>query len=247
MERKAMKAVILAGGFAKRMWPLTRDRPKVLLPLAGRPMLEHVLEKVEQLEGIDRIFITTNSKFEAQFREWLSGFGSGKGVEIVVEPPVREEEKLGSIGALRNIIESENLDDDLLIIGGDNLFGFSLADFVDYYREKGGPVFALYDMGDPERVRGRFGVPVLGHGNRIVGFQEKPQEPRSTFVSTAVYLLPRSVLPMVSEYLDSGNNPDAFGFFIAWLHKRLDVFGFVSREKWFDIGSSVALREPRSP
>jgi glucose-1-phosphate thymidylyltransferase len=237
-----MRCMVLAGGFAKRMWPLTKDFPKALLPVAGKPVIERILDKISGA-GIGSVCLSTNSRFEAAFREWLSSYGAGDGIDIIVEPARREEEKFGSVRAIDHFIRERRVDDDVLIVGGDNLFSFSMEDFLAFARRKGTPAVAFFDIGDPGKVRGRFGVCVLDRNGRIREFQEKPQDPKSTLVSTCIYFFPRKALGMVSEYLEDRNNPDSPGFFISWLSQRTPVHGFVFTEKWYDIGSAESYRQ----
>ncbi len=233
-----MKAIVLAGGYAKRMWPLTKDRPKPLLPVGGRPMIDHVMDRLLNIGSIDTVYITTNRKFEGVFSEWLSGKEFPIPVRLVVEDTAAEEEKLGSIGAMRHIIQKEGIDDDVLCMGGDNLLEDHLRDFVRFFREQGTTVFGLWEMDSGDLCK--FGIACLDDQGRVVHFEEKPPQPKSRFVSTAVYAIPRGELGLISEYLSGKNNPDAFGHFISWLYSRTPVYGFVFRNKWFDIGSIEA-------
>ena len=118
-----MKAIILAGGYARRLWPVTRHIPKQLLPVAGKPIIEYSIEKLELVKKIEEDIISINAFFEFNFREWFTKYQFRKKTKLVVEKTFSEEEKLGSIGALGYLIDRLKLDDDLLIIGGDNLFG----------------------------------------------------------------------------------------------------------------------------
>ena len=237
-----MKAIILAGGYAKRLWPLTKNKPKQLLSVGGRPMIEYIMEKLEVQEDIDKIVISTNEKFEDNFKEWLLGYKSSKDIELVIEPTLSEKNKLGSVGALGYLIKEKNIDEELMIIGGDNLFGFDLRDLINYYREKKGNVVALYDLKSIQKARS-YGVAKVDEEMRIIDFVEKPKNPPSTLVSTACYVLSQEGIKGILTYLDAGENPDAIGFFIKWLIKRERVFGFVFSGKWFDIGSLESLKE----
>ena len=236
-----MKIIILAGGYAKRMWPLTEDQPKALLPVAGRPIIEYILDRIK---GTDAdIIISTNQKFGPAFRRWLSGMSFPRPLKLVVEPTLSEEGKLGSVGGIMHVIEDQGIDDDVLVIGGDNIFGFELSDFLEFQRQKGSPVVAFHDLKDIEKVRNRFGVCELGPDSMIVDFQEKSSEPVSALASTCIYYFPREFLPMISDYLRGDNNPDATGFFIDWLRKKTNVHGFVFEEPWHDIGSFELYKE----
>ena len=237
-----MKAIILAGGYAKRLWPLTKDKPKQLLSVGGRPMIEYIMEKLEVQKEIDKIMISTNEKFEENFKEWLLGYKSSKDIELLIEPTLLEENKLGSVGALGYLVKKKNFNEELMIIGGDNLFEFDLRDLIDYYREKKGDVVALYDLKSIEKAQ-NYGVAMVDEEMRIIDFVEKPKNPPSTLVSTACYVLSKEGVKGILNYLDAGENPDAIGFFIKWLIKRERVFGFVFSGRWFDIGSLESLKE----
>jgi len=244
-----MKAIILAGGYAKRLWPLTKNKPKQLLSVGGRPMIEYIMEKLEAQKDIDKIIISTNEKFGKNnekfgknFKQWLSGYKSSKDIELVIEPTLLEENKLGSVGALGYLIREKNIDEELMIIGGDNLFEFDLRDLINYYREKKGNVVALYDLKSIQKARS-YGVAKVDEEMKIIDFVEKPENPPSTLVSTACYVLSQEGVKSILTYLDKGENPDAIGFFIKWLIKRERVFGFVFSGRWFDIGSLESLKE----
>lgn len=238
-----MKVIILAGGYAKRLWPLTKNKPKQLLSVGGRPIIEYIMENIETQKEIDKIVISTNKKFEEGFKQWLAEYKSTKDISLVIEPTFSEKNKLGSVGALGYLIEEKNIiDEELMIIGGDNLFEFDLKDLIDYYREKDGDIVALYDLKSIQKAR-NYGVAMVDENNRIIDFIEKPKNPPSTLVSTACYILSPEGIRSVLTYLDKGENPDAIGFFIKWLIKRERVFGFIFSGRWFDIGSLESLRE----
>lgn len=237
-----MKAIILAGGYAKRLWPLTKNKPKQLLSVGGRPMIEYIIEKLEAQEEIDKIIISTNEKFGKNFKEWLLEYKSIKDISLVIEPTVSEKNKLGSVGALGYLVREKNINEELMIIGGDNLFEFDLRDLINYYRKKGGNVVALYDLRSIQKARS-YGVAKVDEKMRIIDFVEKPENPPSTLVSTACYMLSPEGVRSIVTYLDKGENPDAIGFFIKWLIKRERVFGFVFSGRWFDIGSLESLKE----
>jgi len=236
-----MQAVILAGGFAKRMWPLTRDKPKHLLQVAGRPILDYAVEKLEHVP-LDRILISTNAKFEAEFKSYLRTVRTKNKACIFVEEARSERQKLGSVGGLGYLLAEENVDGELLVIGGDNIFGFKMADFLNYFRSKQANVIALYDVGSKARAC-LYGVVCIDPSNMIIDFQEKPAQPRSTLVSTACYAFTRNGVRNILRYLDEGNDPDKMGHFIEWLHKRDAVYGFTFKGVWFDIGSFECYNE----
>ena len=231
-----MKAVILAGGFAKRMWPLTENQAKALLPVADKPIINHILEKLEEADDVNDIYISTNEKFESDFQQWIDSVQTSKNLKLVVECHDCEERKLGAIGGLKYLIYKEKINDDLLVIAGDNLFEFDLKSFVGCCNGCRDPVVAFYDMGDLEKVK-KFGVASLDVNNYVQHFEEKPEEPKSTLISTCIYLIPKEDLKLIDVYLQGENNPDAPGFFIQWLKDQKQIRGFVFTDRWFDIGS----------
>ncbi len=232
-----MKTILLAGGYAKRLWPLTKDCPKSLLPIAGKPIIEYILDGMEHIGEIEEVFLSTNRKFETEFKNWLGSYRSSKEIRLAIEETRTEEDKLGSIGALNFLIEHFGLKEDLLIMGGDNLFDFDLNELIAFYRTKKKTVVLLYDMKDKERVKGKYGVLEIDSDLKIVKSEEKPEDPRSTLISTACYIFTKEDLALIGDYLTAGNNPDAIGFFVSWLCKRSALYGLVHSGLWFDIGS----------
>jgi len=233
-----MKTIILAGGYATRLHPITTNRAKPLLPVAGKPIIDYVLATYP---FSDRPILSTNRRFAPQFIAWQKQ--SGRNVEIVVEETRAEAEKLGAVGAIDFLIQTLEIEDDLLVIGGDNISEFSIESFIAAYR--GRPLVALYDIKDIERVRERYGVAVVKDG-QIIEFQEKPQQPRSTLASTACYIYPKEVLPHFQVFLKGATSgKDAPGYFNAWLLKekgvRMDAFTFDTG--WYDIGDRASYIE----
>lgn len=235
-----MKAIILAGGYAKRLWPVTKNMPKQLLPVAGKPIIEYPIENIELTNRVKELIISINAYFEFNFREWFTKYQFRKKTKLVIEKTFSEEEKLGSIGALNLLIQNLGIKEDILIIGGDNLFDFSLRKFINYYREKKTSVIALYDIKDKAEVKGRYGVACIGKDNRITEIQEKPKHPKTTLVNTACCILSKKHIKLIPKYIEEGNNKDAFGYLLSWLVKKEQVYGYVFDSPWFDIGSFEA-------
>lgn len=235
-----MKLVVLAAGYATRLYPLTLDRPKHLLEAAGRPILEHVLEKLETTEGLDRVYVVTNAKFAPQFREWAAG-RPGLPLEIVNDGTTSEETKLGAVGDLGMLVQ-HGLADDVIVVAGDNLFSESLEGFGRFGQERGAAAIGVYDVGALEPMRG-LSVVELDDDDRVASFDEKPAQSRSTLAGIALYYYPRATLPLVLRYLDDGNSPDQPGLFVQWLYTRQDVYGWRVPGVWFDIGTPEMLEE----
>ena len=203
----------------------------MLLPLAGRPMLDYLLDRIREVEEIDEIHLVTNSRFAPTFRDWAP-----PDVTVHDDGTTSNEDRLGAIGDLAFTIERAGLEgEDLLVVAGDNLVGYSLPEFVGFWREKGGSAIAVYEVADVELLKG-YGVIELDADDRVVGFEEKPTRPRSNLAATAAYLYRTQDLELLARYLDEGNPPDAPGNFVAWLHPRAPVHGYRFAGEWHDIG-----------
>lgn len=229
-----MDAIVLAGGYATRLWPITKHRPKMFLPIGESTVVDRIFEALETDDRIEDVFVSTNERFEEPFRTHLAEQPYEKPV-ISVEETTAEDEKFGVVGALAQLVDRENLDDDTLVIAGDNLFSFDISDFLDFFETSDGPTLAAYDVGSADRAT-EYGVLGLD-GDRVVAFQEKPADPDSSLVSIACYGFPAEILPKLSEYLDDDNNPDEPGWFIQWLVDREPVTAFTFDGAWFDIGT----------
>jgi glucose-1-phosphate thymidylyltransferase len=234
-----VKAVILAGGYATRLYPLTRDRPKHLLEVGGRPILELLLERLP-LDELDAVYVVTNAKFAGRFREWAESYPTD--VVVLDDGTTSEDDRLGAIGDLQLAIESERLDDDLIVAAGDSIFSERLDDFARFGQERGAAAIAVYDIGDLEQMK-RFSSIGVDPDSRLVTFEEKPERPESTLAGIALYFYPRAVLPLVGQYLAEGNNPDQPGRLVAWLYERIPVYAWRVPGRWFDIGTPETLAE----
>jgi glucose-1-phosphate thymidylyltransferase len=229
-----MEAVVLAGGYATRLWPVTRHRAKPLLPLAGEPIVDRILRPLEDEPRVETVYVSTNERFADDFRDHLDERGYEK-TRLVVEPTREEDEKLGTVGALAELVDSEEVDDDLLVVAGDNLFSFEVSEFVDYFEEISTPCLAAYDVGSREKAT-EYGIVDI-EDDIVVGFEEKPDDPPSSLVSIACYAFPARSLGTLDEYLAGEGNPDAPGYFVEWLHEREDVRAFTFDGSWFDVGT----------
>jgi len=229
-----MHAVVLAGGYATRLWPVTRNRPKMLLPVGESTVIDRILSELESDDRIEDVYLSTNERFAEDFEAHLADSEFEK-PQLSVEETIEEDEKLGVIGALAQLVDREGLDSSaLLVVAGDNLISFDLSTFIDFFQSKGATTLAAYDVGSRKRASS-YGLVDL-EGNRVVDFQEKPDDPPSTLVSIACYAFPASEVRF-AEYLDGGNNPDEPGWFIQWLQSRRSVHAFTFEEAWFDIGT----------
>ena len=232
-----MKLIVLAAGYATRLYPLTLNRPKALLPVAGKPMLEHMLDAVEPI-GFDGTYLVTNAKFAGHFRKW----SEGRDITVVDDGTHDDETKLGAIGDLDLVLREEDVDDDVVVVAGDNLFSESLGDFGAYVRERNAPVLGVYDVGSLEEIRKYNAIDVDDDG-RITFFEEKPEDPSSTLTGIALYFYPSAVLPEIRRYVAEGNNADQPGRLVQWLYPQTPFYTWRVPGVWYDIGAEDTLRE----
>jgi glucose-1-phosphate thymidylyltransferase len=238
-----VQAIVLAAGYATRLSPLTDDAPKMLLPLAGRPMLDYLLDHVDAIAELDEVHLVSNARFAEQFRAWAARRSGRLPVRVLDDGTTSNEDRLGAIGDIRFTLDQTGLGgDDLFVVAGDNLIGYDLRDYVRFWREHGGSAIALREEPDLELIK-QYGVVELDETGRVVSFEEKPAAPLSTLAATAAYLYPAEHVELIPEYLEEGNPPDAPGNFVAWLHARAPVYGYRFTGDWLDIGNTEQLLE----
>jgi glucose-1-phosphate thymidylyltransferase len=240
-----MKIIILAAGYATRLYPLTLNQPKPLLPVAGRPMIDHVLDNLAAIAGIDRVYVVTNAKFAGHFQKWADAKPAAKNAlnfTIVNDHSTDDTNKLGAIGDLHLVLTREKVDDDIIVVAGDNLFSEKLDGFGKFAREKNTPVLAVYDVGNLEEIK-KYNAITIDGGGKITFFEEKPKQPASTLTGIALYYYPKSVLPLIHQYIAEGNNPDQPGRLVQWLYPRVPFHTWKVPGLWYDIGSKETLEE----
>jgi glucose-1-phosphate thymidylyltransferase len=233
-----MKCLLLGAGYATRLYPLTKDRPKPLLPVAGVPILQRICEQVFKVKGLDRIFVVSNHRFAGHYYNWLRDYQNHRAlpvpVEIYDDLTQTPDDRLGAIGDIQFVIGNAKVEDDLLVIAGDNLIEFSLQDFVTFAQSKG-TAAGLKDLKTREKVS-LYGAVSVNKQGKIVAFEEKPPKPKTTLISIGVYYFAKAHLGLFREYLDAGHGKDRPGDYLQWLHEKIDVFGYVIEGSWFDIG-----------
>jgi glucose-1-phosphate thymidylyltransferase len=237
-----MKAILLAAGYATRLRPLTETIAKPLLPLAGRPMIDYICDKIEEVQEVDQLHVVTNARFAEGIRQWAQDHHGRLKPVVHDDGTSSNEDRLGAIGDIRFTVERAGLEgDDLLVSAGDNLFDFSLADYVAFFRAKGdGSCIALYECPDP-RLVSQYSIVELGPNDRVISFVEKPAEPKTNLVGIATYLYRAEHAALIPTYIKEGNSPDAPGNLVAWMHKRVPVYGYRFRGSWVDIGDKQQL------
>lgn len=240
-----MKLIVLAAGYATRLYPLTLTQPKPLLHVAGKPMLEHVLDNLGTIAHIDHAYVVTNAKFAHHFEGWAEKYGDahrGFGFTIVNDGSTDDSDKLGAIGDTHLVLTKHAINDDVIIVGGDNLFSDDLAEFGHFCKQMNAPVLGVYDVGNLDEIKKYNAIEVDAEG-RILFFEEKPKEPKSTLTGIALYYYPASVLPLIRQYIEEGNNPDQPGRLVQWLYPRIPFYTWRVPGTWFDVGSKETLEE----
>ena len=234
-----MKALLLGAGYATRLYPLTRERPKPLLPVGGVAILERICEKILPVPGIDHIYVVTNHRFAGHYYRWLTEFQESRKLKVPVEIyddlTTSPDDRLGAIGDIDFVIQHANVDDDLLVVAGDNLFEFPLKAFTAFAKKKKSPAVCVKDLGDTE-LASLYGVVEVDAKGRIVDFEEKPPDPKSSLIAIGVYYFPKEHLPLLRQYLEEGQSRDAPGYFIQWLHQQVPLYAHPVKGAWYDIG-----------
>lgn len=240
-----MNALILAAGYATRLYPLTFNKAKPLLEVAGKPMIEWIVDHFGAVPDLHTIYVVTNDKFAADFQTWASGYEErhpGTKFKIINDGTTSDSDKLGAIGDINLVLMREELiKDDLLVVAGDNLFRESLDQFVAFAKDK--PVtVATFDVGSLETIK-KYGAVTIDENGVITHFEEKPAKPTGTLSAIALYYYTPEILSLFTTYLAAGNNPDQPGRFLQWLYTRKPVHTFEIKGLWLDIGSKETLEE----
>jgi len=231
-----MKCLILAGGFATRLYPLTINKAKALLEFRGKPVITHVVSRVPR--NVD-VLVTTNKKFEADFLSWQKTLD--RPVEICIEEATTNDQKKGAIGAVDFWIKSKNIKEDLMVIAGDNYFELKLAKLIKKFNGKDAMI-AVYDVGDKSKAcevgkACQLGLVILDK-DRVIRLDEKPPEATSSIIATGIYVLPARIFPVLSQYCSEAKQ-DNLGSFITYLLGKDKVHAYRFTETWIDIGDEI--------
>ncbi|MBN1869460.1 MAG: nucleotidyltransferase family protein [Candidatus Omnitrophica bacterium] len=239
-----MKVLILAAGYGTRLYALGKDTPKALLRINDRPLVDYILDRVKDISGLDELILVTNEKFYSVFQKWADDQRAfPHAIRIINDGTKTPEERLGSIGDIEFALKDAQVNDDVLVVGGDNLFDYNISEFIKFARTKSPSVsIGLYDIGDLKEAT-KFGIAALDKEAKVVSFEEKPEKPPSTLVAMCFYFLPRNSLGLLNEYLIESEKSDTSGDYIRWLYQKHSVYGFQFTGKWYDIGSVEAYQE----
>lgn len=231
-----MKAIILAAGYADKLYPLTKDQPKALLPVIGRPIMNYLIDEIEKIQEIDEIFVVTNDEFEDHFIRWKEEhqFRSGLTITIVNNGTVGEESRHGAVADLGYCINKCEIRDDVLVVAGDTLIRFDLTEALKDYLTLGTDV-VCGQRAKSGMDLSRFAIAKTDPDHFVIELEEKPAKPKSNLIIYALYFFERSTLPMVDEYLLNLHSPEYLGNFLEWLHLRKPLFVHVPDGDCIDI------------
>lgn len=231
-----MKCLILAAGYATRLYPLTENFPKPLLEVNGKPILDWLIEDIGSLA--DEFIVVTNHKFVRHFENWARG----RKIRIVDDGTSTNETRLGAVCDIQFALEKSGIDDDMLIIAGDNLLDFSLKSFIGYAREKNSSCTMRYYEDDMARLR-KSGVVTVGENDRILAMAEKPAEPESHWCTPPFYYYRREDLLRIPEAIGDGCGTDAPGSLVAWMCRHTVMHSMKMPGKRYDIGTLESYQE----
>jgi len=239
-----MKVLILAAGYGTRLYPLTKDRPKPLLPIDGKPILNYIVEKFQDAPLVSEIITVTNDKFYEDFSAWAKeNEGFPVRLTVVNDKTKTPDDRLGSIGDIRFVVEKEKIKEDLIVIGGDNLFDYALDAFLKFSSENSDKVtVGLYDIKEVAQAS-KFGVAAVDKNRKVISFDEKPSEPKTSLIAMCLYYLPKNTMALIDRYIAEGGKQDRAGDYIGWLCEQGLLSGFQFEGKWYDIGSIEAYDE----
>ncbi|NJP40062.1 nucleotidyltransferase family protein [Oscillospiraceae bacterium HV4-5-C5C] len=234
-----MKAIILAAGYATRLYPLTKDRPKALLDVAGRSLLDRICDQIEPIEAVNEIIVISNHRFIKAFQDWADSRGVNpqlKPITVIDDGTTSEADRLGAIGDLEFAVSQLQIDEDILVIAGDNLFTYNLKEIYDSYSGDGRDMILGQKLSDQEDPT-RFAIAVMDEQGSLLDLEEKPKQPKSDIAIYATYFYRRDTLPLIRQYLQAGLNPDSPGHFPEWLYKKKSVRVYLFEGDCYDIGT----------
>lgn len=232
-----MKCLILAAGYATRLYPLTENFPKPLLKVGEKTILDWLIDDLRRCSAVDSFVVISNHKFADEFRRWAP-----VGVQVVDDGTSTNETRLGAVCDIRFAIDSLRLDDDLLVVAGDNVLDFSLCDFVAYALDKKASCIMRYDEPREERLH-KSGVVEVDSDDRVLSMEEKPSNPRSHWCCPPFYYYTAADAALIPQAISDGCGTDAPGSFVSWLSSRRPVYAMRMPGRRYDIGNLESYRD----
>ncbi|MCR5805065.1 MAG: nucleotidyltransferase family protein [Clostridia bacterium] len=233
-----MKVLLLNAGYATRLYPLTENMPKSLLPLGKKLIIDYILDAIDSMKDVSEIILISNSKFASQFQAWADSLDrEGKAPISVLDDGTDSPDNMrGAIGDIKFAIGEKNIDEDVCIMAGDNIFTYDVNDMYDFFRSKNADTLVAIHVPEKHQLQ-KLAVAILDDDGKILDMSEKPKEPKSNWGIYATYFYKRETIKLIDEYLAEGNSPDAPGNFPSWLYKRLPVYAYRAQGDCIDIGT----------
>lgn len=236
-----MKCMILAAGYATRLYPLTENFPKPLLEVAGKPILDWLIEDMTQTGKVDEYIVISNHKFAHIFEDWAAN-NNKVAIRVIDDGTTSNDNRLGAVKDIQFAIEQLGQDDDLLVMAGDNLLDFSLAGFIQYAQEKHATCVMRYFEAEEAKLH-KTGVAEVADDDRLIAMEEKPAQPKSHWCVPAFYYYTKEDSRLIQKGIESGCGTDAPGSFIAWLCGQTNVYAWEMPGKRYDIGNLQSYEE----
>lgn len=240
-----MKAIVLAAGFATRMFPLTRDRAKPLLDVGGKPVIGWLTDRLLALPEVNELIVVANGKFHGDFEAWAQGMNARVPVKVINDHSTDDTNKLGAIGDMALALQEIDGDEPFVIAAGDNLIDFDLAPYAAAFAEEKERGLLLVRKIEGEIPPRRYNEVTLTDSGDVASFREKPDDPQSPLASICLYFLPAGVKDDIATYLAENDNHDAPGYLIEWLHTRRSFAARPLEGGWHDIGNLQTLEDAR--
>lgn len=232
-----MKAILLVAGYATRLYPLTKNIPKALLQIGDKEILTYIYQEIETLDAVDEVYVVTNHKFYKHFCLWAEKIESSKKITVIDDGTTNEDNRRGAIGDIKYVIDQKQIQEDIIVIAGDNFFTYKLKDVYNYYKTVKDDCVCVKKIDDIEELKG-FAVACLDENNKIIELEEKPQFPKSNIAVFATYIYTKSTITLFEKYLIQGNKSDAPGYFVEWLYGQKCVYAYKFTGECYDIGTA---------
>lgn len=238
-----MKCLILAAGYATRLYPLTENYPKPLLEVRGKTILDWLVDDIDILGVVDEYVVISNHKYAPHFDAWAKA--KQQKISVVDDGTVSNETRLGAVKDIQYAIDALGIDDDMLVIAGDNVLDFSLTQFIQYAKEKQTSCIMRYFEPEYKKLL-KSGVVTVDDDDRVLNMTEKSPTPATNWCCPPFYYYTKADARLVQKGIDSGCGTDAPGSYIAWLCKQSAVHAMQMPGKRYDIGDLASYEKVRS-
>jgi glucose-1-phosphate thymidylyltransferase len=234
-----MKALILAAGYATRLYPFNQKLPKALLPLGSQTVIGRITDMINEIPDCEEIMVVSNHRFIDHFLKWKNAYCGRIPLDVIDDGTIDVAGSLGAIGDICYTIDRKQIDEELLIVAGDTYFESSLPGFLDACRNAEQDGVCVKKIEDRALLT-QFGVVLLDEKKNIINIEEKPKEPKSDLAMFAIYYYTRDTVRLFSQYCQEGNPMDAPGNFIVWLYTRKPITTYEIEGECHDVGTVEA-------